>query len=365
MIALILAGFINQGSPEAAANEYKALQARLAEIHSIEGDLTTWKGGKTSGQVHFEIKRPNLFRVETIWPGEGSQLSIGDGKHCWYYSLPEKTYIEKDAQPDRTRIGSLFGFEQFDSPDEIYYNFKGMTQEDFRGKPAESIELYFPNNPNSTMKLYVDLKTRLPLGFRYTTGKAAGADFVYSSLNVNPPTKPSDFVFRLPTDAKPFAMPQFDLRSKLVAVGTVAPDFTLSTPSGKQLKLSDFEKSNRLVLLDFWFRDCEPCKMELAHLSHNYASLKKEGVELLAVDCGDTVETVKDFVAKQRYRFPIAMDRAEKSINGIYGVQAFPTTYVIGPDGKIIASSVGFDEKELSQTLSKALQSSKPAPPQP
>lgn len=33
---------------------------------------------------------------------------------------------------------------------------------------------------------------------------------------------------------------------------------------------------------------------------------------------------------------------------------------MIAPDGKIIASYVGFDEKEMTQALTKALQSSKP-----
>ena len=41
-------------------------------------------------------------------------------------------------------------------------------------------------------------------------------------------------------------------------------------------------------------------------------------------------------------------------VSQLYGVQAYPTNYLIGADGKILAQFVGFNEKELLAELAKA-----------
>lgn len=44
----------------------------------------------------------------------------------------------------------------------------------------------------------------------------------------------------------------------------------------------------------------------------------------------------------------------EYKIGGKYGVQAYPTNYLVGPDGTVLWRSVGFDETGLREALAKA-----------
>jgi peroxiredoxin/outer membrane lipoprotein-sorting protein len=351
MLALIAASLVAQTGPVDAENAYKALELRIAKLRSVEGDLITWNGAATIRKIHFEIARPNLYRVE-ISSKDGSALDLGDGTADWYLSRPENTYQKHPAQPDRTRIGYLTGFEQFDSPDEIYYEFKSLAHEPFDGKPSTCLVMNFPSSPDAAIKLYLDDRTGWPLGFRFRTGKGSDLTIRYSNLKFDAPIKRSNFVFRLPSDATPFAMPAFDLRGDLLANGTAAPDFTLSTVSGRPMRLSDLIKGKKALVLDFWFRDCPPCRLELSHIKSAYREFRKNGIEFLAVDCADSPETVAQFIKQQGFSFPVVMDTAGKgSMNGVYGVKAFPTTYVIGRDGKIAASFVGFDEGALAKVL--------------
>ena len=41
-------------------------------------------------------------------------------------------------------------------------------------------------------------------------------------------------------------------------------------------------------------------------------------------------------------------------VSALYGVQAYPTNYLISSEGKVLARFVGFDEKALLAELAKA-----------
>lgn len=122
----------------------------------------------------------------------------------------------------------------------------------------------------------------------------------------------------------------------VLQVGQTAPDFKLNSLDGTATSLSHYR--GKLVFLNFWATWCAPCIKEMPSIERLYAAFKDKGLEVVAVDL-DPVgvhDNVAEFVRKFGLSFPIALD-PELSVPDIYGVERFPETFFISPEGNIIA----------------------------
>jgi len=73
--------------------------------------------------------------------------------------------------------------------------------------------------------------------------------------------------------------------------GKVAPDFTLKTVDGKQVKLSDLR--GKAVLLNFWATWCEPCKVEIPWFVDLQKQYGGQGLEIVGVAMDDNASPDK------------------------------------------------------------------------
>ena len=94
--------------------------------------------------------------------------------------------------------------------------------------------------------------------------------------------------------------------------------------------------------------------MEFPHLRDLYGRINKQGFELAAVNYGDDKAIINKYAKEEKFTFPLLMNMSMKDdISKMYGVSAYPTTYVIDAKGKIVARFVGFDEDGLKKALKK------------
>lgn len=101
-------------------------------------------------------------------------------------------------------------------------------------------------------------------------------------------------------------MPKVELKE-----GMVAPDFTLLTDGGKQVKLSDYRGKQRVVLY-FYPKDETPgCTKQACAFRDSLADYRKEKIEVLGVSV-DTVEAHKAFKKNQRLNFTLLADADKK-----------------------------------------------------
>ena len=132
--------------------------------------------------------------------------------------------------------------------------------------------------------------------------------------------------------------------------GQLAPDITLTTLDGEEVKLSDFRGKN--VVLNFWATWCPPCRDEMPHMQSYYDENKeKQNLEIIGFNMtfsGDSVEKVEQFVASYNLTFPI-FTTFDESVIDQYGVMTMPSTYFIDEDGRIQSKVLGpVDEESLA-----------------
>ena len=124
--------------------------------------------------------------------------------------------------------------------------------------------------------------------------------------------------------------------------GNLAPDFTLNDINGKPLALSSLR--GKWVILDFWGSWCSWCIKGMPKMKEYYAKYQDK-LEILGVDCNDTVEKWKAAVAKHEIPWLHVYWDKEKGDNPVemYAVRGFPTKVVIAPEGKVAKVIVGED----------------------
>lgn len=116
-----------------------------------------------------------------------------------------------------------------------------------------------------------------------------------------------------------------------------AADFTLSTPAGEAVTLSRIEAD--VVVLNFWFTTCPPCRAEIPELSAWAARNPQIPLYGVSTDVGMPPGKLQREAERLGIRYPVLHDvRAE--VAGRYGVDVFPTTLVL-KDGRIVSARVG------------------------
>ena len=115
-------------------------------------------------------------------------------------------------------------------------------------------------------------------------------------------------------------------------------DFSLRFLSGGSAFLSSFK--GKIVILNFWATWCPPCRAEMPSMEKLYQLYKDKGFEILAVDLGESDETVSQFIKRGNFTFPVMMDSNNK-IGIMYGIESIPTSFILNREGKIIARVVG------------------------
>lgn len=127
--------------------------------------------------------------------------------------------------------------------------------------------------------------------------------------------------------------------------GDAAPEFKLPDQDGKQHALSDYR--GRTVVLYFYPRDNTPgCTKEACSFRDEYADLTALGVEVLGVST-DTAASHQKFREKYELPFPLLVDDAgkvateygawgEKVLYGRTSIGMTRSTFIIGPDGKLL-----------------------------
>ena len=132
-----------------------------------------------------------------------------------------------------------------------------------------------------------------------------------------------------------------------------AIDFTLKDQYGNTHTLSDYK--GKTVFLNFWATWCSPCKAEMPDIQKLYEEFQQEDVVILGVAAPNlgkeqSEEGIRTFLEENGYTYPVLMDTEAEAFQA-YGINSFPTTFMIDKDGNVFGYIPGQLSEEIMRDI--------------
>jgi peroxiredoxin len=140
---------------------------------------------------------------------------------------------------------------------------------------------------------------------------------------------------------------------KSVQVGQPAPEFTIMSIDNTPISLSDFK--GKYLLLDFWASWCMPCRQENPNVVEAYKQFRNKNFTVFGISLDKDKEAWEYAVANDKLFWSHGSDLNDfegKTVS-LYQVESIPSSFIIDPNGKIIAKNLKGDDllKFLSDNL--------------
>ena len=122
--------------------------------------------------------------------------------------------------------------------------------------------------------------------------------------------------------------------------GFLAPDFSLNTPQGETVTLSELR--GQAVLVNLWATWCPPCRAEMPAIQKLYDEYKAQGLVVLAVNMTyqDDPQAIIPFTQENNLTFPILLEETGKMAKD-YELRSLPSSFFINRDGIIQEVVIG------------------------
>lgn len=146
-----------------------------------------------------------------------------------------------------------------------------------------------------------------------------------------------------PVAAVPSSAPE---ATSAVAEGMAGAGFQLTGLDGKTIPFESLK--GKVVFMNIWATWCPPCIAEMPNIQSLYEKVGSDDIAfvMLSVDEGG-MEKVRKFIDKKGYTFPVYMP-ASQFPQEFYS-NAIPTTFIISPEGKIVAKQEGMAEYDTPE----------------
>jgi cytochrome c-type biogenesis protein len=184
-------------------------------------------------------------------------------------------------------------------------------------------------------------------------GPSFGADAAEEAA-LTPPTEGETASGSLLDSLSPLAGSEsIDLPDVGLGEGFLAPAFQTTLSTGESIALADTR--GQVTVLNFWATWCGPCRVEMPHFQALYDARSADGLEILAVNRGESLDRVTSFQEEFELTFPLLMDQDESITAQDYQVLNMPTTYVLDENGVIVARHFGaVTEEQLTDLVDQA-----------
>lgn len=162
------------------------------------------------------------------------------------------------------------------------------------------------------------------------------------------------FSSMLPFALLAFLLVPLSLPALALNVGDKAPAFELPGPQG-MVRLT--EPHAKLIYLDYWASWCGPCRQSFPWMNDLQTRYGPQGLRIIAVNLDAKSEDAQRFLARYPANFTLAFDPKGETPRQ-YGVKGMPTSYILAPDGTVLAKHMGFreaDQARLEEQIASAL----------
>lgn len=247
---------------ETTTKGIKTLTADLRMSQSAQTPDGKEQSMKMVGAI--KLRKPNLARLE-FTEGEFVKTIASDGKNV-FTLMPGNLYQKTKVDAQGTNIDTLWAapvamffsgrFSLMGAESKAAATYVG--KQTIEGMVYDVVQLSGKKPFAYTGKLYIapgKLATRLEMEITAPSGgPGLKVDAVLTNVKRNAPLTKAEFAYVPPKDAAQYTPPSpEEFNKKLLAVGSVAPRFVLSAPTGGRLELAEALKGKKAVLVNFWF----------------------------------------------------------------------------------------------------------------
>jgi len=132
-------------------------------------------------------------------------------------------------------------------------------------------------------------------------------------------------------------------------------DFSIKGIDGKTYKLSDYR--GKWVVVNYWASWCPPCLEEIPDLAEFHDKHKDKDAVVLGINTEDLeLKALADFSESYLISYPVLRGSSDPYAEYNIGpIPAMPTTYIVSPEGKVLARNVGpLTGKMIEDFMAKA-----------
>ena len=138
--------------------------------------------------------------------------------------------------------------------------------------------------------------------------------------------------------------------------------FDGTTESGDEVSSADYEGD--VLVVNFWYAACGPCRAEAADLEKAYSAFEGEDVAFLGINTADAPEAAAAFAETYGVSYPSVMAAEDGAVKLAFAertpINATPTTLVLDSEGRVAARIIGQleDDSVLKTLVRDALEES-------
>lgn len=337
----------------------QAARNQLTLDADIQFTWTTSSGVKTaSGTIR--LMKPNYALIKLT--GDYPLRTLASDGTTRYLAPDDKSYTQEPMDPHGEKIDTpwwgfpfrfFFGqnLNPFATAPNATEQLDTVVSEPLDGRQFRILQAHGTGpmgEYTAQFFFYRDVLERSIVQFGAGT-KSGKFEVTLNNVHVNGPYLANSFRFVPATGQK-----STSVSSGMLSIGETAPDFTLPTPEGKQLTLSTQRRGKKATLVNFWYYNCAPCRIEFPDFEKLYEQYREQGFTILAVDRGDSAKTVSDYAHRAGLSFPIVLggELGKPGVFASYKIsEAFPQTYLLDAEGRVVYRTAGMDMEGLKRAL--------------
>ena len=124
-------------------------------------------------------------------------------------------------------------------------------------------------------------------------------------------------------------------------LGDVMYDFTVTTPDGTQITLSEMLQEKEMVLINFWYTTCSWCVTEFPFMEKAY-QMYQDKVGIVALNpLGESNEAIAAFPASQGLSMSFPLAACPTAWANTFGISGYPTSVIVDRYGVIVLIEAG------------------------
>lgn len=163
--------------------------------------------------------------------------------------------------------------------------------------------------------------------------------------SIPPPARVPAFTFRKEREAR------LDSQLKPYRASPQPKPIVLRAVDGTQFDISDYK--GKVSVINFWASWCPPCVEEIPSLNRLRKKMQGKPFQLISVNYAQSPEVIQAFLKQVNVEFPVLLDTSGE-VSARWNVIAYPSTFVIGSDGKIhygVNAAIAWDAPEVIRKM--------------